>query len=1139
LLEIVLARNDYTAASEFQADTSNILALKNYAKPEWPQTKNEVKLRFVNRDKDYKDDHAVAQDMAGRLIAGRPQSITLRFPGVRDASVANLMVTRTARAYFWPLAKFELEVDRTAYDKRPGQVVIVNHPDINAVDLPTRITRVRTGDPLNQTIKLDVVEDVFQFEATAITAAPPASGHVPASDLVVPVTNRVEMEPPRWLFERDGLEFEPRVLHLVARDAPNNAYNLRFRTRANAGGGNFTAQQTDQIINTFVAHGTMRAIDASPVQSPALALDMLRASSNNGTATVSQGGGFYVDGSLSSIAGVYDPIAYVPGNTGLAVINPGGENEEWIAITTITAVTGGILCEGVWRCVGDSVVRQHYEGEDFYFVDTGMYLQENARVDQTDGDYGYRSSIRPYAPSGIGVYGSETAEQSITIDRTLVPYPPTNVRCTQLSPTWFPTGQVDASVPNNANLPATNGFTMSVYNRRFDQVNPIAGANSLNDNLDGYVASSFATYTPTLNWWLYNLDWTPNPVKADAILSGASLNENTRINSLFFNQSDFQGIKWLESGANIRFEFSWENAQTVEEVIAGVESDVQWSDHPVLFYPDPESKDVVNDTLLLLHFDGEDKTTQVLDYSPYNHPVTLSGNAAVEIDTSIPSPIFGSPDQNGGHLKHLTQFPQSPEQSPNIEDYYCEVTDVSPSAFAQLDLVPGFSMQARVLFTATPTGEIPLITKWREGDNERQFWFGMSGTAIRTKLSANGTNESIFTTGTRTWNLNQWYEITVTLWKYTATQYRGYFFVDGIWDEFAFGSNTQKPSSIYDCAAPVRIGSDADGNTVPATTYFDEVRIVNLPIYKIQPYTQQTAAFPGRECLKILHCNWENIISSPTTQYNTDDLNRWTVDFPANEVTHIDQTVSKFGNNSLFCGGVAATGFDNSDGVAIDGTGPTQYGAEVWEWGLKDFTMECFVRFAILPSAHTGGTIGLIMTRYRGTSPYVDWRFSMSTGNQLVFEHYETTALGQAIIVGAAPSPEIAINTWYHCAAVRKDGVMSLYFDGEQVATEPTLFADRFFNNTRARVTLGRMEQNNVADHWVLNGWLDEVRVQVGVAEYDGPSYTVPTAAFPVDPLPETYVPPSPQSPFTPPSPQSPFTPTPLGTPSNWQPSNL
>jgi hypothetical protein len=164
---------------------------------------------------------------------------------------------------------------------------------------------------------------------------------------------------------------------------------------------------------------------------------MLRASSNNGTATVSEGGGFYVDGSLSSIAGVYDPIAYVPGNTGLAVINPGGENEEWIAITTITAVTGGILCEGVWRCVGDSVVRQHYEGEDFYFVDTGMYLQENARVDQTDGDYGYRSSIRPYAPSGIGVYGSETAEQSITIDRTLVPYPPTNVRCTQLSPTWL------------------------------------------------------------------------------------------------------------------------------------------------------------------------------------------------------------------------------------------------------------------------------------------------------------------------------------------------------------------------------------------------------------------------------------------------------------------------------------------------------------------------------------------------------------------------------------------------------------------------------------------------------------------------------------------------------------------------------
>ena len=1112
LIEVKLARNDYTPANEYQATTANIRVINNYAKPEWAQTKNEVKIRFVNREKDYSDDHAVAQDMAGRLITGRPQSITIRFPGLRDAAAANRIVARAARGYFWPLAKFEMECDRTAYALRPGDVAIVTHPDINAVELPVRVTRIRTGDPVNQTIKLDVVEDVFADE-TGIAAAPPASGWVPAAEDPVAITVNTFAQAPKWLLRQYGLEAEKRLLWLVARDNPNNAFNVSYKYRINGGvfGGNFTQDFFDGPFNTFTKYGTIRANSSSPE----LGLPQLRASSNTGGATtVASGGAMYVDGDLASLIGTYDPTN---NGNGLMVINPRAINEEFVAMSSCVADGTGVLVSGLIRGLGDSSIHSHDPGEPVWFIDNGTWLQENVNPDYNQGSMAY--AIQPVAPSGEGTLGLLGSEFRFDNDAVRLPNPPTAVIIDQLSTsTWYQLGDIDLSVPNSYTAPSAQGVNFEVWNRKHEQTQPYLAANSQDDQGSSYSNNSFNDRNPVLNVRVYDLDTTPDPdsgferARTDAIFDTQSGVLDDRVNQFFLNQSDLSSLVGLTSPFNARFEFSWENTSSpaIDGVFAGVESRSVWFDRLVSFNPAEGSYALVEQTLLLLHFEGNDATTQVIDYSLYNHPVTLSGG--VEIDRDIPDDDFGSPVlYPEGHLIH-----PSTSGSP---DNICEVTDVSPRAFAQLNSANGFMIQVRVLFTATPSGEIPLVTKWRTSDNERQFWLGLNNTTLRMKWSNDGTSELIETTGTRTWTLNQWYEITATV-----TDSYVQFFVDGVFDEAEFHAWSDSP---HDSQAPIRIGSDGDGNKVAATTHIDEVRILNLPLYQA-PWTKLTKPYVGRERRDALLINWENATDGDKA-YTSDDLNRYTVRFPGTAVTEIDNAQSKFGTNSLRCSGVNSdTSFDTADGVSIRETGSTGEFADNFDFARRDFTIECQVRLNVSLASHTGGAIALVTKYNRGPFPFVHWYLSLGKSGTVVFLYRPADNSGDISVVSPVVSPLPTTGQWYHVAVCRKDGVVSLFFEGTRVAQNLTDFVNYpMINEHTSNVCLGRLEDNNTSDHWALNGWLDEVRIINGVAAYDGATYTVPTSALPTEPLP-------PASPTPPPSA---FTDN--RNPSNWNPRNL
>lgn len=1074
LMEITLARAGYTPANEFQATESNVLKIIDYAKPEWPQTKNEVKIRFVNRDKNYTDDHAVAQDMAGRLITGRPQSVTIRFPGLREANAANAIVARTSRAYFWPLSKFGMEMDRTAYALRPGDVVIVTHPDIAAVNLPTRVSHIATGDPIKQTIRVDVVEDVFQAEL-GLQSAPQASGHVPPSSAPVTISVHQNTMAPRWLMEINEQTLEPRLLFLVARDAPNTAYNLSYRTRENPFSGNFSAVLTDGSPS-FTRYGTLRAN-----------LGHLVSTFNDGTVSVANGGGFQVDGPyLSSLAGTYNPRFFFDG---LIVINPGQPNEEFCAMGACAINGAGVECSLVIRGVGDSAVNAHLAGEPVFFIDKGAYMQINSRPISPDGSWGYQYTIQPVAQ---GVAGTATAFQGEQLVSSTFwkPYPPTAVFFNRLSTTiWFGNGDLDLSAPNSIGAPSFNGFDINVWNRRFDQLNPMYGANTMDDIGNQLPPNSFVDVGPVLNWFMYDLDDFPSPVRGDEYMSGTTAILDDATNNLLLPQS----LWWAtdkDYPINTRIELTWENTASpdVGGVVAGLESNSLFMDKIITGTPDPEGVFAVDETRLLLHMEGFDRTTQFIDYSSYAHTVTPFGDAQVDGLT---------PEDTGMGLGSLRLI------VPNSPGSYLEVTEQSPSAFF-LDLDPGFVIQFRIRFTETPSGTIPIVTKWRTSDNQRQFWVGLINTTIQIKYSVDGTAELTETTGVRTWTLNQWYEVVVCVWGVNT-----YFFVDGVFDERQ--PNLWGP--MFNGAAPVRIGADGDGNLIPQSVNIDEVRIINSPVYKV-PYTKNVIPLPGRERGPVvLYADW-NKAADNDVAYNTDDLNRYTLRFPLNEVTSIDAAEACFvtspAGKALFCGGVNGSGFDNSDGVLLENTGPGLLYADRWDFGLGDFTMECFVKLNATPAAHTGDSAALIKKRFRGVGPFLDWQFHISKTSLLEFTHQGNEGILNTL---SSAAQTWTVGVWYHVAVCRENGVLALFKDGDRIAQSLTIHATRDYGNFRAGVCLGRQEQNSTADHSVLNGWLDNVRVLKGVAAYPcttSPAtgaYTVPTAYFATDPVPQAELP--------------------------------
>lgn len=1133
LIEIKLARYDYDPATEFQANTTNIKALSNYSKPEWPQTQNEVKVRFANRDKHYKDDHAVAQDMAARIITNRPQSATVRYPGIRDPAVANRVVSRLSRTYFWPKAKFEMTMDRTAYGIRPGDVVVVTHPDINAVNLITRVIRVRTGDPIKQEVKLDVIVDVFRDEV-GLQAAPPQTEYEPPPSNPVAFGTQSPIEfkhitPPRFLLRALGVEEEARPFLALERIKPNTSWEFNFRTRGTPFGGNFSPVSgwfSGGEVSTFASKGYLRTD-----------MPQLQANVNDGTASTANGGGMFVDGPLSAVVGSYTP-QNTADQTGTAVISPDTSQEEWVTFKTAVVDGAGIECTGMIRALGHKAQKKHFAGEPVYFINTnaaGPYLMENPRPDQTDDAYSMQIQIATKAPGGTSSFVN-TSEFAIRYD-LIKNYPDAPVRIsiydpngtTQWGGNWFPDGVfIEADRIYQTNNPSIAGFYITGRYRRTDVVNATFAANGYRDDYS-YGTNMNADMKPTLHWWIYNLDVTPNPTQGtDAVLSGTNTTADDLDNSSFVNWTDIHAA--IDAGENIpahgsfnaRFELAYSNqgSPIVDGVLSGVLSDFVRVDNTLDYTHAPTHPIARFYTKVLLHFNSTvDGATTASDASLYYAPVTFSGNASIRTNTSpqpspTPSPEL-PPNIVGSGFLEIIPDTVSPNPSPGT---WVEVADVSPRQFADIDVKdPGMTIQFKVWFTEAPgasTGEYPLVTKWRESDNERQFWVGMVNNTLTLRWSLNGTTVTSNSDAARTWNAGQWYDVVVDVTNELqwSSQCRIFYWRDGAFLGIDFPSQSLG-GPLHDSQAPLRIGADGDGNQCPATVYLDEVRILETKPYRIG-FTPSTDPFPGNEYAMPLLMTFQNATvgaRSGTTDDGTGHVMHFGTNDPGSPQTQIVEdspftsspaSTSPSGK-ALYCSGAAtASGFEYVGGVWLENTGGADANGPLFNVGTGAFSWELFVKFHTIPSSNWAEGSALIGCYHRtGAAPWWDYWWTFTNSNQMQFAYLNSSNV-QEINVTAPPVSPFVTEQWYHCAVCRDDSNnFAMFMDGQRIHYTSPMPNFNLLHHDSGKVGIGRfyvVSTGSFGRYRASHATITNVRMLNGSTAYDPnqATLTIPTDYF-------------------------------------------
>ena len=187
----------------------------------------------------------------------------------------------------------------------------------------------------------------------------------------------------------------------------------------------------------------------------------------------------------------------------------------------------------------------------------------------------------------------------------------------------------------------------------------------------------------------------------------------------------------------------------------------------------------------------------------------------------------------------------------------------------------------------------------------------------------------------------------------------------------------------------------------------------------------------------------------------------------------LDTAQKVFGTASLLCDGTGDL-FSLTDNAG-------------WNFGSGEFTIDFRVRFS---AGQNFGVVPIFLGQATAAGNQRSWVF-FTDGSNLIFRY---SADGTNITdISRAWTPSTA--TWYHLAAVRTGNDLKLFVDGTQVGTSADLTGVTFFD---ANSTLLLCMYNNDLGGNYLNGWLDEVRISKGTAEWTT-NFTPPSEAYTIN----------------------------------------
>lgn len=227
-----LIRFDYTPGTLPLLDETNIVKVNRFARPAWADTTNNITTEFTDRRKNYTTSFALAQDMANIEIVQALNTGAVKYPGVKDPTLANDLAWRELRALSFPMATGQMVTDRTQWDLVPGDVREWSWGRLGLDRLPIRIIKVDRGKILKNEIRVDFAQDIFSIAPGTFTA-PIDTGWVPVSSEAQPSLRERLWEVPFQL----SLDNERHLAVICSRDGGLHISFDVFSDRSDPGMG--------------------------------------------------------------------------------------------------------------------------------------------------------------------------------------------------------------------------------------------------------------------------------------------------------------------------------------------------------------------------------------------------------------------------------------------------------------------------------------------------------------------------------------------------------------------------------------------------------------------------------------------------------------------------------------------------------------------------------------------------------------------------------------------------------------------------------------------------------------------------------------------------------------------------------------
>lgn len=259
---IALARDNYDPDDLTLFDETNTAEVASFSRATWEETCNQVHVKYANREENYRDSYAIAQDIANYQIQNATIATEVVYPGVKDGPLANKLAWRDLRALSYPLAKAELILNRTAYALLPGSVFRFSNAKLSVVDMVMRVTRVDYGNLADGKVRVDCLQDIFAV-TSGVFANPPSSGWGEPAEYpgVLELEDILAFEAPYQLVNQDTWRpsLEVRIWHGARNPGGGTTYLVPYyRTGATRPLTGAFAED-DQGVYAFCLAGTLES----------------------------------------------------------------------------------------------------------------------------------------------------------------------------------------------------------------------------------------------------------------------------------------------------------------------------------------------------------------------------------------------------------------------------------------------------------------------------------------------------------------------------------------------------------------------------------------------------------------------------------------------------------------------------------------------------------------------------------------------------------------------------------------------------------------------------------------------------------------------------------------------------------------